>query len=140
MARTLSRGFNLTEVMLAVGLLAVAVLAVVGVFTSSLELMHHSENHSVASELGRELIETTRASGGYSFMPAGPRVFDGRKNDPPEAGFPPEPYPETLVDGREYQFVVSVEEHPDLPDVRAVRIEIHWGTRGRTVLETAFTT
>lgn len=124
--------------MLAVGLLAVAVLAVVGVFTSSLELMHHSENHSVASELGRELFETIRASGGYAFIPAGSNRFDGRANQPKVSGFPPDPYPEIQVDGRRYQFVVSVEEHPDLPDVRGVRIEIYWGTRGRTVLETAF--
>lgn len=132
------RGFSLAEMVVALGLLAAASLVVIGVFTSGLSYMGQTEQHTVAHEISRELLERVRAGGGYTALPAGPRVFDGREGQAPDGAFPPSPYPGVVLEGQSYDMVVRVADHPTLVGVRAVRVEVYWGKTGRTVVETAF--
>ena len=107
------RGFNLAEVLLAVFLITLALLAVVGVFTASLPFLSHNREAATASALARSLHEEMLARGG---LPTTPTLFRGSVPDPPVAGFPPAPYPRQQVEGRDYDFEVRVdpEEVPPL--------------------------
>ncbi len=68
-------------IMVTVGLLAVALLAVIGVFTGGLDLMARSQEISAATDVARELLERVKSQG-VSFIPGPPAVFDGRAPDP----------------------------------------------------------
>ena len=124
--------------MLAVGLLAVAILAVLGVFMSGLEMSRKSQDKTVALELGQEFFENLKTAGGYAAIPPGAGVFDGRLPDLQVSGFPPAPYPSLEVNGVAYQIIVRYGQHSSLAEVRAVMTEIRWGETGRATLETSF--
>lgn len=133
-----SRGFSLSELLVSLGLLTFAILALLGVFISGLSWMGHSELQSSANQVALEVIEAIRSEGGYSYLPEDSIRFDGRVGDPKVDDFPPDPYPDLLLDGVIYQVVVEVRQHPELVGVRGVRVEVYWGDTGRTVVETAF--
>lgn len=131
------------EIVLAFGLLAVAILALIAMFTSGVKLSAQARNITVATELGKQVIERARAKvklSGFSYLPAGTYTFDGRAGDP-IAGtpvFPPAPYPSTLVEHQEYFVVVSGAE-PSADQLKNLRVDVYWTDTSHISLETKFT-
>lgn len=107
--------------MLAVGILAIAMLALIGVFTTGLKLLAQSRDSQTATQLARELMEQTRASGNVCRTA---QVFDGSVPTPPINGFPPPPYPAANVGGLPFTFVVRTT--PVRPDLIGVQVEVRW--------------
>ena len=120
---------------MSVGLLTGVLILLVGVFLGGLSLMERSEVHTAASSIGREVMETLEDEGGFSAVPDGTFSFDGSVPDPKLGGFPPDPYPLTTRDGREYTVKVEVQSLTD--ELRAVLVTVSWET-GRIQLEKAF--
>lgn len=128
------RGLTLLETTLAVGLVAVALLVLIGVFTGGMQLMSRSGEIADATEAGRQLLETVKRNG-YDKIPADTRTFDGRAGDPPLDDFPPSPYPQaTLPSGGTYPLLVHVE--PRTGTALAVRVEAYYSDTGKVVLFT----
>lgn len=127
-------GFTLSEVMISVGLLAVALLAVIGIFTSAIKLQSQSQERSAATDWARRLIERIRAT--PSNVPAAPFSWYGGEMastptfpGPPQ--FPPLPYP--YIDG--FSFDVHLEPSPR-PGVKLVKVVVHWDEGKQLELQT----
>ncbi len=110
--------------MLALGLLGLALLSLLIVFSGGLRLMADSAQRSQAAEVGREFLENLRQ--GPVNLPAGSSRFDGSQPDPVVAGFPPAPYPATRLEGRDYFLRVATDPHPSLGGVIVVEVEVMW--------------
>ena len=127
--------------MLAVGLLAVALLSVLALFSKGLHLMSRSKELTVSTEVARETMEAIRIADATT-IPVSDVTFDGR---PPTVApaipgppvFPPSPYPSKTVGGRQYDIVVRVTS-PGLSEVRAVEVEVFWEQGSSTTLQTFF--
>ena len=137
-----SQALSLLEVMLAFGVLSVALLGVIALFTNGLRLMSHSKQLTAATEVGRQVLESVKTAG-YSSIPGTDIVFDGRgaTPDPQILGppdFPPRPYPTEVVDGGNYEVVVRVTTPPASPTLRAVEVEVYYARGGSSVLQTLF--
>ncbi len=115
------RALTLLEVMLAIGILAVAVLSLVEVFVSGLRASAQSLRVTLASEIGREFMETVRKKG-YPFVTPG--TFNGDLPTPPDATtlFPPAPYPTPTINGA--KFVLRVRSATVNPEVVSVEVEV----------------
>ena len=120
---------------MAVGLLAMVLVLLVGVFLGGLQLMQRSEVHTAASSIGREVMETIEDEGGFACLPLHPTSFNGANPDARLDGFPPEPYPVTSRAGRE--FVVRVETQTLSSRMAAVLVTVSWDG-GRIQLEKVF--
>ncbi len=118
--------------MLAVGILAVALLALIGVFTTGLSLLAQSRDSQTATQLARELVETARVTGN---VPKAALSFDGSVPTAPVNGFPPLPYPARNVGGQNY--VLKVVTLPIRTDLVGVSVEVTWA-RHRVKTETSF--
>ena len=91
----MERAFTLAEVVVALALTTLSVLCLISVLIGSLRLLETSQEVTEATSLGRELMENLQ-----TFHPLPEGEFDGRLNQPPDAGgFPPAPYP-----GRQLKF------------------------------------
>lgn len=120
--------------MVAMGILAIALLTIVGAFTGAVMLNAKSVEITVATEIGREFLETVKETG-YDLVPEGTYEFDGRNNDSRDAqGFPPFPYPVKTVNGQDYTLRVQV--LPKGATLKVVVVEVFWGDRSRVTLET----
>jgi type II secretory pathway pseudopilin PulG len=131
------RGLSVLEMMLALGILAAAVLGLVLLFGSGLQLQRQSADVTRATEVGRTFLETLRSQGGKA-MPTAHARFDGRINQvsDPSTGFPPAPYPSLDVDGRTYRLVVELAVHS--ASRKSVKVEVYWDQNSRVVLETSY--
>lgn len=89
----LRRGLTLMEILIALGLVAFALLTMVGVCIRGTHLMTRGERITIATDVGREVLESLKQQG-YAALPAADSLFDGRVPDPADAsGFPGPPYP-----------------------------------------------
>lgn len=128
---------------LSFGLLAVAILALVAMFISGVKLSAQSRNITVATEIGRGVLEEIRAQikvQGFSYLPTGDYSYDGRVPDA-QAGppyFPPAPYPGSKLNNQEYQVVVTGKE-PSVDRLKQVRVDVYWTATSHISLETRFT-
>lgn len=128
--------------MLALGVVTVAILALVSVFVSGVKMAAQARNIAAANELARQVLERTRFNirkGGLAVVPAGSYTFDGRVPDP-QIGvapleFPPLPYPGRPANKQNYSIIVSGSEITP-GRLKAIRVEVRWGTTGRVALET----
>lgn len=128
------RGLTVTEVVIALGILAVAILAIVAAFLGALELNSRSLEMSVATQVGRDFLEQAKENG-YDKVPEGTFTYQGANNDPPTAdGFPPAPYPRVQANGRDYTLLVRVSTKG--ATLKVVAVEVSWGKQGRVILET----
>jgi len=127
------RGINLAEIMLAVGIVAVAMLALIGVFTSGLRLLAQSRDSQTATQLARQVLEQVRVSGN---VPHNALTFDGSVPTPRVAGFPPPPYPTATV--ANLPFTLFVTTQPIRSDFVAVRVEVRWQQQHRIMTESCF--
>ena len=85
-------GVSLIEVMLALGLVATAVLAIMSVYTMGLRQSVKAEKMLKATEMSREIMERTRELD-FSKIPDTNTTFDGHLSQSAVNGFPPSPYP-----------------------------------------------
>ncbi len=121
-ALTRSRALSLMEVILAIGILAVAVLALIQVFVSGLKLSARSLKVALATEVGREFMEVVRKRGHAMVAPG---TYLGDVPTPPDAttGFPPPPYPVATMNQRD--FVLVVRAAAVTPDVVSVQVDVY---------------
>jgi hypothetical protein len=126
-------GLTLAELVVTMALLSSAGLGLLAAFTSGLKLMQQSTNLSMATDLGKEMIEGIKAAG-YDQAVVGD--FDGRRPDPPDAltTFPAQPYPSSWRNDQQYTLRVVCEQHS--PTTRLLRVEVFWGRTHRTSLST----
>lgn len=118
-----TRGLTLIEVMIAMVVLVIAILGLTSTFVSGLKISQSSVNLTGATNVARELLETVKKRG-YAATTVG--EFDGRVPEPSHAGsgFPPAPYPQTLVDGQQYVLLVRCREAS--PTLRSVEVDVYW--------------
>lgn len=129
------------EVMLSIGLLAVAALSLLSVFIGGLKLMQRSNEMATANDVAKSTLEAIKKDvriNGMSVIPTGVYTFDSRLGDPADssglAPFPPAPYPETLVDDQLYQVVVEGQDEGTR--LKRVRVQIYWNDNPPLKLET----
>lgn len=119
---------------MAFGIVAVAILAIVSGFMGAIELNAQSVDMAVASQVGRDFLERVHELG-YDSVPEGTFVFDGSRNDPPNAdGFPPAPYPKVTANGKDHFLQVRVGTKG--ATLKVVVVEVVNSRHGRAVFET----
>lgn len=125
------RGLSLLEVMLALGLVSTAVLAIMSVYTMGLRQSAKAEKVVKATEMAREVLENTAALG-FDKLPDTDRVFDGRVDAPQLNGFPPAPYP--ARDGLEAYVIVDQLG----PELRSVCVKVYFEKEHSVVFQTYY--
>jgi hypothetical protein len=137
------RGFSLAEIILAFGIVTVALLSLVAVFLSGLKLATHSRDLSAANEVGHHVLEAVKRNvqqSGFAYLPAGTFSFDGRPTSStpavgtPPATFPPSPYPGMLLNGT--QFWVRVTGRELSSTLKEIVVDVYYGSNGHILLAT----
>lgn len=120
------RGVTLIEIVLALGILAVALLSLIAVFVSGLKLADSSDQVTTASTIGQEFLELTKVRG-YDQLAVG--TFDGRTGDAqdPATGFPASPYPLVRRENRDFTLVVECADVGST--VRSVKVDVYWDVK-----------
>lgn len=113
------RGFNLAEVILALGILAFAFIVLVTLMAGGLRQLSQSAQYSQAQSLARQQLERIRAEC-YGLSDCS---FDGRIGQTAVNGFPPPPYPGVTTD-QPYKLVVGVHKLNDR--LRNYWVEVYW--------------
>lgn len=131
------------ELLLAFGIVATAILSLIGVFLSGVQLSASSRELAAGTQVAREVLEQIRANlrtGGPAYLPVGSYRFDGRRPDAPVGAaplvFPPAPYPNRTVNGQ--TFTVQVEGTQSSATLLNVRVDVFWGPTGHCFLETSY--
>jgi len=125
---------TVAEVMMALGILGIAILAIVSGFIGAIEMNARSIEMAVASQVGRDFLERAHELG-YENVPEGNFTFDGALNAPQTAeGFPPAPYPKVEANGRTHTLLVNVTTKG--ATLKVVVVEVSCGKHGRAVFET----
>lgn len=120
--------------MMALGIVAMAILALVTGFIGAIEMNARSVETAVASQVGRDFLERVNELG-YASVPDGTFVFNGAANDPQTAeGFPPAPYPRVEANGQAHTLTVRVSTKG--ATLKVVVVEVTCGKRGRATFET----
>ncbi len=125
------RALSLLEVLIAMGIVAVGLLTMVGVYLSGIQLMARGEQITLSSEVGRRFLEQVKAAG-FDTIPNGNSHFDGRTNDPLQGTFPPVPYP---AEGP-YRLEVLTEQ-PETK-LKAVTVRVFYDGPSHVMLQTYF--
>ena len=119
---------------MALGIVAMAILAIVSGFIGAIQLNARSVDTAVASQVGRDFLERVKELG-YDKVPEGSYTFNGANNDPPTAdGFPPAPYPRIQANGKDH--VLQVRVTTKGATLKVVVVEVSSGKQGRAVFET----
>ena len=132
MGQIRQRGLSLLEILFALVLVTVAVLAVVSVYIGGMRLSAKGERLFIASETGKAVLERIREAG-FSEIPDGTRTFDGRSNDPQLGDFPPPPYP------AQGDYPILVETHLQEANLKSVTVRVFYDKDNSVVLQTYFT-
>lgn len=120
--------------MLSIGLLAIALLTVIGLFTSAIKFQSQSQERTKAMELGKRMMERIRSAPNvvpdapYSWI-GGEFASDPLIDAPPP--FPPSPYP--------YEAGFSFDVHLETstrPGMKLVRVVVRWDEGKNVVLQT----
>ena len=131
------RGLTVLETLIAVGLLSVALLSLLLVFTQGMRWLRQSSQVTGATDVAREFLERVRANG-YDQVVVG--TYDGRLPvpTPPDAtmGFPPGPYPQGIRNKERYTLVVRADATGLPPNTVAVKVDVYWNDQGKISLET----
>jgi uncharacterized protein (TIGR02598 family) len=131
------RGLSLIEVLLAIGLVAVAALTMISMFLYGLEASAKSSDIAAATAVGQQIVERVRRMHklqGFGATPTGSFVFDGRVPQPAVANFPPSPYPEATLNKRRYPVVVTGTQPSGF--LKTMRVEVYYEPGKKITLET----
>ena len=133
-------GLSLLELVLSFGILAIAILALIGVFASGVTIAAQARDLSVATELGRQTMERIRSTTkelDFSHIPNGQYTFDGRLEHPTTGTppFPPTPYPSVKINNHKFDIVVTGEELV-LDKIKNIKIEVYWDDVSHITIET----
>ena len=129
-------GLSVAEIIVAMTLIAVAVLAVIGLFTGAFKALNRSDLMTEGTEIAREVIEQTKLLG-RDAPPPNDTTYDGFVPTPSEpTGFPPEPYPQVVRDGITYTVSVTVEPAPGTTNAKVLTVVVRWKETGRAELQT----
>jgi prepilin-type N-terminal cleavage/methylation domain-containing protein len=116
------KGVSLVEIVIALGILSIALLGLVATFTSGLKLAQVSNEVTTATTVGQEFLELVKARG-YTQTATG--TYDGRVPDPAASvGFPFAPYPTVKRNNQEYALVVTCSDVTTT--IRDVRVDVYW--------------
>lgn len=113
------------EVLLALGILSVALLGIMGVYAIGMKQSVVAEQSFQATEMGSEILERVGELG-FDDLPDTDVVFDGRRGDPAVSGFPPAPYPSR--DGMQAEVYVDQLS----PTLKSVCVKVYYQS-GRNV-------
>lgn len=118
------RGLTLAEVLVALSLVAVSALALLAIFISGTRMMKQSTDITMATDVGREFLETVKFDG---FGAMTPGHYDGRvpTASDPVTLFPREPYPSVRRGNQDYYLVVDVTDETLM--TRLVKVRVYWG-------------
>lgn len=130
------RGLTLAEILIAIGLFAAVTLALGSLVISGLKLNRQGGEMSLATEFGREFLETVKQRG-YPMISNG--TFDGRLATPTPpvvaTGFPPAPYPFPISPSNsKYRLVVVAGDFS--PGVKSVQVDVWYAARSKIRLYT----
>ena len=131
------RGMSLIEVLLALGTLAVGILALVSVFIQGLKLTTLTSDVAAATEVGQEVMERIRLRQrdlGFSSIPNGTYQFSGWSGDAAVNGFPPAPYGRVARNHGEYTVVVKGAQPSAF--LKTIEVEVFWKPAKKIHLET----
>ena len=128
------RGFSLAEMLLALGLLSVGLLALIGVLTGGLHLMSKSEEITSATQVARSVIERIKDMEPAAVPENG--TFGG-SNLANSSGFPPAPFPTTQSNGRTYDLTVTTTRVG--PHTVSLEVTVTWEDGGKLTCETYLT-
>lgn len=119
---------------MALGIVAMAILALVTGFIGAIQMNARAVDTAVASQVGRDFLERVHEFG-YDNVPEGSFTFNGAADDPRTAeGFPPSPYPRIEANGQVHTLTVRVSTKG--ATLKVVVVEVTAGKRGRATFET----
>lgn len=116
------------EIMVALGIVAFALITMIGVYISSIRLMTRGEEMTRASEVARSSLESIKLQG-YGKVPPN-ATFDSRNSDPKVDDFPPDPYPGPTG----YPIVIKTEVIDT--DLLSVTVRVYYDEKSHVVLQT----
>ena len=118
---------------MALGIIGMAILALLGAFIAGNKLMANSGNISTATEIGRDFLESVKTAGVEQTVPG---VFNGLQGDPPDfgVGFPAAPYPSKKLNGTNYSLVVECQDFGT--DGRLIKVDVYWSKTSKVSLAT----
>ena len=126
-------GLTVAELIVAIGVLAIATLSLVAVLGSGLKQIRQAEQVTTATQIARSFLEQTKSVGLAAELEAS--EYDGRLNDPVHpTGFPGAPYPRVSKQGREYALRVLLRDRAD--GTRGIIVQVWWGETHKVSLET----
>lgn len=134
MARSVTKGYSLLEIILAVGLLSFAVLTMIGVYASGFKLLANGRDLTAATDVARAQL-TALQEMRFSELPAG--TYDGRAAGAVPTDFPPAPWPKMSTNGREFAILVGVKARS--ADLKELTVRVYWGPSGAVTLQTLVT-
>lgn len=111
-----------------------SVLLLCGVLISALKLSGQTRESTVAAQGAQQIFEQLR--GGSFLPPAGSVTFDGGAGDAKMAGFPPDPYPAQVLDGRTYTYVVRSQPVSGQSGLHAILVTVNWDSKHKIQMET----
>ncbi len=128
------QAMSLIEIVVALGVIAFALMTMIGLYVSGIRLMNRGEEITVATEIGRQVLESLKRDGGYHYIPDTNEIYDGRVPDPrnPALDFPPAPYP---VNDQYRLWVAS--ELVD-PNLKSVTVRVYYDNESHVVLQTYY--
>lgn len=130
------RAFSTAEVLLALGLISIALLTVIGLFTSSFRLLNRTSDFTIATEIARDVIERSKLLGKDAPPPID-TTYDGTiPTDPEDSGFPPKPYPSVEREGIVFFITVEVAPAPDTLQAKVLTVWVRWNTDREITLQT----
>ncbi|MCE7870243.1 hypothetical protein DYH09_07675 [bacterium CPR1] len=122
----------MAELVLAFGIVAVAILGLVGVFLGGVQLSARSRDLATGTELAHQVLEQVKYNikkGGFAYIPNGAYTFDGRNPDPTVGVapllFPPGPYPGQTLSSQKFDIIVTGQELS--PTLRSISVQARWG-------------
>ena len=127
---TRNSGFSVIEVLVAIAILGVAILALVAMYTRGMIMLGHSKQVSAATDAAQACLENVKAKGS-GFVALG--SFDGRVGDPTQDGFPPAPYPRTE---HNYPLVVRATRTGAPAGTISIAVDVHYDDQNRVTLAT----
>jgi prepilin-type N-terminal cleavage/methylation domain-containing protein len=113
-------GFSLIEVLVGIVLLAVALLAIAGMYMTSIKGNSFSSSMMQASFHGQDGLETLKSLA----MPGGvwpASLSVGQHNFGQTPGDA-----DSLIPGTQYSRVYTVSQHPTLPTIRIIQVTVNW--------------